>query len=260
MDKLFLSIFIDVENIAKFNLDELMRSLKLLDDQTNYTPGDKSNIVFAIKHAYGSLRNISSEFRNQLRDHGFTLIDTPHVARKKNRADLFISLDALESLYVNNPTIHRYVFLTSDSDFTVVGEKLRKYGKTVWLVCRKEDKERAIMSNAFDKLLFFEEYPDSSHKLQNAQQTSTNIKENDKAALELFKEVLKKIDLDKLPTNVSVINDRMKLLDPGFDIKQTNLKRFHKLVEYFEEEKIIETDRGVGRTLRLVNVDLSKLT
>ncbi len=30
MDKLFLSIFIDLENIAKFNLDELMRELKLL--------------------------------------------------------------------------------------------------------------------------------------------------------------------------------------------------------------------------------------
>lgn len=76
----------------------------------------------------------------------------------KNRADLILSVEAFESLFLNNPDISLYVFITSDTDFTVVMDKLRKYGKNVMLVTRKQDKEKMVFVSCCDRILSIEDY------------------------------------------------------------------------------------------------------
>lgn len=99
------------------------------------------------------------------------------------------------------------------------------------------------MSNAFDKLLYLEDYYESE---LNTLQKSDNIdkQENDKLAKKAFIEVLKTIDPDRLPCNISVIHDRMKLSDPGLDMRNTSFKSFKTLVNFFEGQKTIETQPG----------------
>jgi uncharacterized LabA/DUF88 family protein len=147
-----IAVYVDMENVASidFSLEDLMGALLRADDD--------HNCVFVIKAAYGNQNNGKKTLKEQLIDHNFTLIDTPKIGTEKNRADLFISLDAFETLYLGNPNIDRYCFLTSDSDFTVIGDRLRKFGKEVWLVCRRKDKDRAILAKAFDTLLFLEDF------------------------------------------------------------------------------------------------------
>src|SRR4030066_415499 len=143
MEQMFLAIFIDLNNSpSKIKLERLMNVL-ILSEQSNY------NFIFAVKSAYGVLHSVSPEFRTELRDYNFSILETPRIGLKKNRADLFISIDAFETLYVNNPGIDRYIFVTSDSDFTVVMDKLRKYGKEVWLVCRTADETKQL-DRSFD--------------------------------------------------------------------------------------------------------------
>ncbi|BAU66706.1 hypothetical protein STA3757_41110 [Stanieria sp. NIES-3757] len=242
MNRLFVAIYIDLENIpcSKFQLKALIKQLELESNEGNYSA---IKPVFSIKRAYGLLDSVNTDFKKQLSELGFYMIHTIRIGEKKNRADLFISIDAFESLYLNNPNINRYIFLTSDSDFTVIGEKLRTYGKDVWLVCRKQDRERAILSNAFDKLLYLEDYYESE---QNSLQKrdKSDEQENDELAKKAFIEVLKTIDPDKLPCNISVIHDRMKLSDPGLDMRNTSFKSFKTLVNFFEGQKMIETQPG----------------
>lgn len=147
------------------------------------------------------------------------MIDTPKIGAEKNRADLFISLDAFETLYLGNPNIDRYCFLTFDSDFTVIGDRLRKFGKEVWLVCRRKDKDRAILAKAFDTLLFLEDF------------SQTQIKTFGDAIEGLFVKALRNIDRGKLPLNVSTVNGKMKELDPSFDVSRTTYKNFMPLVK-----------------------------
>jgi uncharacterized LabA/DUF88 family protein len=254
MEKIFLAIFIDIENIpSKLNLEVLMNSL-ILSEQSNY------NFVFAHKATYGALNSISSELKTQLRDYNFSMQEKPHIGSKKNRADLFISIDAFETLYVNNPKIDRYIFVTSDSDFTVVMDKLRKYGKEVWLVCRKDDEERQILAKSCDKMLFLEDfYQSDSFSGLDEKAKREYIEDNDKKARELFKEVLSSIDLERLPYNISVINDRMKQLDKSFDIKYTSYKRFGELARYFEKSGIIRVDDQKLGFPTLIDIDLSRI-
>lgn len=208
-----IAVYVDMENVAStdFALEDLMSALLRADDD--------HNCIFVIKAAYGNQTNGKKTLKEQLIDHNFTLIDTPKIGAEKNRADLFISLDAFETLYLGNPKIDRYCFLTSDSDFTVIGDRLRKYGKEVWLVCRRRDKDRAILAKAFDTLLFLEDF------------ARTQIKTFDDAIENLFVKALRNIDRNKLPVNVSTANNKMKEIDPSFDVSRTAYKNFMPLVK-----------------------------
>jgi uncharacterized LabA/DUF88 family protein len=249
MEQIFLAIFIDLNNIpSKIKLERLMNAL-ILSEQSNY------NFIFAVKAAYGVLNSVPSEFRTELRDYNFSILETPRIGLKKNRADLFISIDAFETLYVNNPSIDRYIFVTSDSDFTVIMDKLRKYGKEVWLVCRKADETRQILAKSCDKMLFIEDF----YQFEDEKSLQEYIDSNDDKAKELFNEVLRNIDSERLPFNISVLNDRMRQLDRSFDVRHTSYKKFIDLVRSFQKQGIIKLEENESGLVRLTDIDLSKI-
>ena len=112
------AIYIDLENIPTA-LD-----LKLLIDELtlrhNESPDEEN--IFVIKMACGNSKSIK-RLEKQLWS-TTSPSETPfhHGDAHKNRADLIISLEALETIIINMPVIDRYVFITSDSDFTVIME------------------------------------------------------------------------------------------------------------------------------------------
>ncbi|EPM6098553.1 NYN domain-containing protein, partial [Vibrio vulnificus] len=218
-----IAVYIDMENVCgiDFSLENIMKSLMKSD-------GENVNYIFAIKSAYGNQLTMNKVFKKSVVEHNFNIIDTPHIANQKNRADLLMSLDAFETLYLDTPKIDRYCFMTSDSDFTVIGDRLRKFGREVWLACRKADKDRVILSKSFDNMLFLEDY---------AETTTKKLADPVEA---LFAEALGYIDVGKLPMNVSVVNDRMKQLDPSFDVSKTSYKRFNNLVERMQSKGYVQ--------------------
>ncbi len=224
-----IAVYIDMENVAssEFVLENVMNSFLSADDDYN--------CIFAIKAAYGDQSRAKKTLKTQIVDHNFNIIDTPKIGSEKNRADLLLSLDAFETLYLDNPRIDRYCFMTSDADFTVVADKLRKYGKEVWLVCKKSDKDRAILTKSFDNLLFLEDFgSDDTPKISN---------DIDK----LFMQAVRNMNQSHLPTNVSVANDRMKAIDPSFRVNNTDYKTFMKLIKDMENKGFIKSETlGTG--------------
>jgi len=152
-----IAVYFDLENIdSKLDLNKLMESI-MLESNSGIDESEGVSPFFAIKVACGDT-NAIAKFRSQLGDMNFTIIEATHVANKKNRADLILSLEAFESLYLSNPNICLYVFITSDTDFTVVMDKLRKYGKYVMLVTRKTDKDKPIFISSSDRILSIEDH------------------------------------------------------------------------------------------------------
>jgi uncharacterized LabA/DUF88 family protein len=157
-----IAIYFDLENVDKaFDLGKLMDAVSLNIEE-------ELSSIFAIKLACGNEHAIA-HFRTQLLDLNFNIREAPHVSEKnlKNRADLILSIEAFESLYQNNPEIDQYVFITSDTDFTVVMDKLRKYGKKVWLVTRRHDKEKKLFTTSTDKILVIDDYSKKDEKEPN---------------------------------------------------------------------------------------------
>lgn len=217
-----IAVYIDMENVSssEFVLEDVMNALLSSDSELN--------CIFAIKSAYGNQAIAKKKLKEQIINHNFTIIDTPKIGIEKNRADLYISLDAFETLYLGNPDIDRYCFLTSDSDFTVIGDRLRKFGKEVWLVCKRKDRDRAILAKSFDNLLFLEDF-----SIGNAVKVDNEIER-------LFVTAIKNVNRDKLPSNVSVLNSGMKTLDPSFDISKTEYKVFMNLIREMGEKNYIK--------------------
>jgi hypothetical protein len=112
-------MYIDLENNipADINVKRLMEEIILKNQSSN-----NSDTVFAIKMACGNKASIE-KFEQKLSEYNFDIRNiTRMTSNYKNRADLIISLEAFETLIVNKPVIEKYIFITSDSDFTVIME------------------------------------------------------------------------------------------------------------------------------------------
>lgn len=232
-----IAVYFDLENIdSKFGLSKLLDavSLKIEDSET----------AFASKLACGN-ENAISNFRPQLKDLNFEIREAPKVSEKnlKNRADLILSLEAFETIVQKIPEIDIYVFITSDTDFTVVMDKLRKYGKEVWLVVRKSDKSKALFVNSADKILVIEDYF-ISDKEEISQKT-----ELQKLIIALgfsnlesqkIEEIIESYEKDKWTPSSSFGSKIHNMIKPfTYKNKKVNSqnKLFEKLKDYIETKK-----------------------
>lgn len=149
METTALAVYIDLENLpAGVDFDRLM----------DMAASETARHVWAVKAVYGPVAALPKPYRQQLIDHNFQIMDTPHIVKKKNRADLMISIDAFERFHLDSPPIDRYIFVTSDSDFSVIMDKLRSYGKQVWMIGPKADQAKKLLSRCCDLLLSIEDF------------------------------------------------------------------------------------------------------
>jgi len=144
-DNMNIAVYFDLENITNFNLSELM---KILDDN------GKNNIT--VKTAVGNSPSITN-YREELKNQNFTILEAPHLVKKKNRADIILSVIAYEDFICHKPEIDQFVFIASDSDYTYIMDKLKRQGKTIWLVCKEEEKEKEFFKTCTNKIISIEE-------------------------------------------------------------------------------------------------------
>jgi len=245
MQMIAVAMYIDLENLPKgVDFDLLM----------NHAQGEDTQHIYAVKAAYGSAAALSKTYRQQLLDHNFLIVDTPHVTKRKNRADLIISIDAFERLLLNRPATDRYVFVTSDSDFSVVMDKLRAYGKQVWLVCRKADQAMKILARCCDRMLSIEDFipppPPPPPK---------SDPEKDRQAQRLFKQALRQIGTGGLPVGLSAVGVQMRKIDKEFDFKGTSFKRLTGLTTHFESAGVVRLGHSAKGVKQIEDVDDSQL-
>jgi len=259
----FIAIYIDLENVAGIlDLDRLLQDLILEGGQN-----EAEEFIFAVKVACGNSASIT-KLRRQLVDNNFEIREAPRVAGKKNRADLIISLDAFEKLYLDKPEIDRFVFVTSDSDFSVIMDILRKFGKEVWLVTKEGDEKRPIFTNCTDNILLIPQKgkvrPKSSKKpastetsaapSSNAKAAAPAVSRGDESADELFTKVL--ISLDPSQNySLNVVANKMQQLDKSFKIKNTRYKKMTTLAKEFEKRGWFKTQKHAEGHLMIMDLE-----
>lgn len=234
-----IAIYFDLENIdKKFNVKKLLESITLnIEEET--TP------VFAIKLACGDTSNIA-KFREQLKNLNFEIRETPHVTiKKKNRADLILTVEAFESLYQKSPEIDLYVFITSDTDFTVIMDKLRKYGKNVWLVTKESVKDKELFTSSSDKILVIENYftdadkPDTEKTQIETILTNLGFSSKDSSNI---KELVESFEKDKW-FDGSLFGTKLHTLLKDFSYKGKKVNSQNKLFEELKKNGIMETKK-----------------
>ncbi len=262
----FLAIYIDLENVQKnMDISKLMRDLVVLYE----TEGTSQEPVYAVKIACGNSSSIT-KMRDQLKELNFEIRETPHVANKKNRSDLIISLDAFEKLYLDRPSIDEYVFVTNDSDFTVIMDILRRYGRRVVLVTSEEDSKKKLFNNCSDEILLIEDYllGEGGKKprgrpapVKTAEPKVDDLykgSEPDDTVIHMLVSILRLMDPDR-EYQSSQLGSKLKELDKSFDLRRTSFKKINRLVEYFAEKKILAVRKDERGNLRVSQINLDRL-
>ena len=231
------AIYIDLENIpAALDLKSLLDDLSLRHN----VDSDEEN-VFVIKMAAGNSTAIR-KMKKQLTEYNFEIRDTPSITSKyKNRADLIISLAALETIIINMPVIDRYVFITSDSDFTVIMEMLRKYGKEVFLVTKEAVSDKPVFSNSCDEILILESYTTKAKGAKKETKIAVEPTPQEKMnehIKELAKKVIDSFDPDSWQL-ASFVGTKFHQMDKSRMIERSKYKSLGALLAQLEKEKYI---------------------
>jgi uncharacterized LabA/DUF88 family protein len=258
----FIAVYIDLENVAGMvNLDKMLQDIILEEDTET-----AEDYIFAVKIACGNASSIT-KLRDQLINHNFDIRETPHISGKKNRADLIISLDAFEKLYLDKPSIDRFVFVTKDSDFSVIMDLLRKYGKEVWLITQSADAQRPIFTSCTDNIMLLSQ-PRSAPRAvavkggrESAERPphkeEEDAKSKDKTAEMLFKRVLLSLGSSEGHL-LTVVANKMRQLDKSFKIKNTSYKKMTSLAKEFEKKGWLKTVKNADGQLGVTEVDIPR--
>lgn len=250
-----VAVYIDLENVSgDLSLQALMDALVLADEPEG--DGTGRDVAFAVKAAFGRSESIAP-LRQQLLEYNYAIHETPHIAREgtKNRADLVISVSAFETLYLNNPPIQRYVFITSDADFTVIMDCLRKYGKEVWLVARKADLHRRVFNNSCDRILAMEDLgtarvpsqPEKPEGIRTRKASPIPNPSTDRAIC-LVAKVLLSLDLEGLHPSAAV-GIKLRQLDRSLDLNASGYRGVNALLSALADRGLVEVELREGKNL-----------
>ncbi|MBI5879311.1 MAG: NYN domain-containing protein [Chloroflexi bacterium] len=117
-----IAVFIDFENIAIWARQEFFDF-----ELTPLIEYLQSRGSLVIKRAYGDWTAFRN-YRDDLIAHTIDLTQLFSVRESKNRADIRIALDALETA-ITHPQIDTFVIVSGDSDFSMLASRLREYGR-----------------------------------------------------------------------------------------------------------------------------------
>ena len=248
------AVYIDLENIqGELDLKSLFEALIL-----NNRKEIKEENIFVIKLACGNVDAIKKH-ENKLSEYNFDIRDTPKITKEfKNRADLIISVEALETIIIDKPSIDRYIFVTSDSDFTVIMEKLRKYGKEICLVTKESLSNKPIFNNSCDEILLMESFvankKDNDRKKNIIGNSTSPANNNEKLVEDIFEKIISTFDFDKMYLT-SYIGKLFYQMDKSKIIKRSKYKNLNGLIALFEESgRIIKHKNEKGHNLiKIVN-------
>jgi hypothetical protein len=265
------AMYMDLENIggySQINIQSLIEEASL-QNRAEYQAGT----MFAIKMAAGNADAIKL-FENNLSGYNFDIRHIAQITPKlKNRADLILSMEALETALVTAPGIGMYIFLTRDSDFSIIMDKLRKYGKQVWLITDTKSSKLPIFKNSSNRIYTFDKFIDKDEKnpveeLQIIDKSSILEKETGVDDASSSPRVLKKEDIGNHPLSedeviqllkkaietiikeertpyLVTVQKEMKVLNPQFDITNSPFKKWKAVIKKAKERIGLEYNEDI---------------
>ena len=216
-----IAVFIDFENVAlwaeqefiDFELTPLMEYLQ-------------SRGPVVIKRVYGDWSRFS-HYREELMNNSVDLIQIYSVRAGKNRADIRMALDAIETA-ITRPQIQTFVVISGDSDFGPLVSKLREYGRYTLGIGPREV-THPLLIKACDEFIYLEAVLGEMHDLQELHQAATA--DNETARTLLIKALQIHAQRGELPVLAAKLKQTMLLMDSAFNEANFGYSQFKNWLE-----------------------------
>lgn len=216
-----IAVFVDFENVAlwaeqefiDFELTSLMSFLQV-----------RGPVV--MKRVYGDWSRFS-RYREDLMNNAVDLIQIYSVRAGKNRADIRLALDALETA-ITRTQINTFVIVSGDSDFGPLVQKLREYGRYT-LGIGPRAVTHPLLIKACDEFVYLESIfaegigdLDLSSPISTDNETARNLMEK---ALRVHEQ------RGELPVFAAKLKQTMLLMDPAFNEANFGFSQFKNWLE-----------------------------
>ncbi len=216
-----IAVFIDFENVAlwaeqeflDFELTPLMEYLQ-------------SRGPVVIKRCYGDWSRFS-RYREELMNNAIDLIQIYSVRAGKNRADIRMALDALETAMTRSQ-IHTFVIISGDSDFGPLVSKLREYGRYT-LGIGPRDVTHPLLVKACDEFVYLESVLGDQPELDDLE---NNMHADNESARSLLSKALRiHAQRGELPILAAKLKQTMLLMDSAFNEANFGYTQFKNWLE-----------------------------
>lgn len=203
-----IAVFIDFENVA------LWAEQEFLDfELTPVMEYLQSRGPVVIKRCYGDWSRFS-RYREELMNNAIDLIQIYSVRAGKNRADIRMALDAMETA-ITRSQIQTFAIISGDSDFGPLVNKLREYGRYT-LGIGPRAVTHPLLSRACDEFVYLEAVLNDYHEMDDLAEQSMRA-DNEEARSLLVKALRVHGQRGELPVLATNLKQSMLMLDPAFN-------------------------------------------
>lgn len=203
-----IAVFIDFENVA------LWAEQEFLDfELTPVIEYLQSRGPVVIKRCYGDWSRFS-RYREELMNNAIDLIQIYSVRAGKNRADIRMALDAMETA-ITRSQIQTFAIISGDSDFGPLVNKLREYGRYT-LGIGPRAVTHPLLSRACDEFVYLEAVLNDYHEMDDLAEQSMRA-DNEEARSLLIKALRVHGQRGELPVLATNLKQSMLMLDPAFN-------------------------------------------
>jgi len=225
-----LAVFIDFENVALWAEHEFIDF-----ELTPLIEYLQSRGPLVIKRAYGDWGRFA-RYRDELMNNSLDLVQIYSVRAGKNRADIRMAMDALETA-MTRPNIQTFVIVSGDSDFGPLASKLREYGRYT-LGIGPRTITHPLLVKSCDEFVY----------LETALGEVAEVDEQSVADIEVDRNLLRKAlvahsQRGEVPVLAAKLKHTMLLMDPAFNEANFGYSQFktwlednHDLIKLFVKE------------------------
>ncbi|OEJ13088.1 NYN domain-containing protein [Brachyspira hampsonii] len=237
-----IGVYIDLENVShlsyEVNFEQMLNNIFLF-----YKNNLKDKeIVYSIKKAYGDAKSIK-KYSKKLRDMHIDIIYSVPVNKAKNMADMISSIDAFED-FVIDKKIDIVIFISRDVDYTVVMDRLSRYGAIVGIVTVFDNAKRNIFKNSCSHIFKIEDYK-SAEKHENEPKKEENNIDKMEFLTFFYNRVLEIYNIQNTQTVKISISDICNKINEDFNlekgksaVEQTQFKKIKNVLKYLNNNGI----------------------
>src|SRR5579884_2691380 len=255
-EKLNIAVFVDYDNIEigvkstlrrEFDVSLALDSLK-----------ERGDIV--AKFAYANWSRQEGATR-QMAENAVQMVQRiPSPRGDKNGADINLALDALEMAFTHNH-VNAFAIVSGDSDFIPLVNKLKEFGKTVYVVGGKAFTSTILQQNCHEFISYESLLLDSekAERPQGQQQQKREFQPRERRqrpapldltqAMPLVERALQVLDRRGVQPQLGLLKSTMLQLDSTFSERAYGAGSFSEFIDRLKKADFVNVIGQGGRTV-----------
>jgi len=249
-DKLNIAVFVDYDNIEigvkstlqrEFDVSVALNALK-----------ERGDIV--AKFAYANWTRQEAATRQMAANAVQMVQRIPSPRGDKNGADINLALDALEMAFTH-AHVNAFAIVSGDSDFIPLVNKLREFGKTIYILGGKAFTSTILQQNCHE-FISYESLLDEPQRPQRQQQPQQSAQRPPRRkaapldialAMPLVERALHVLERRGVQSQLGLLKSTMLQLDATFSEKAYGCSSFSDFVEKLKAAGYVNLSGSEGR-------------